>query len=180
MRMMSKPMSTTWPNISRKRAKLATGASVGVSHATLMAGTSSKTTDIIVRCASMPNINQYTEEIRCTSREHDPCTVLNNWYLTTRPLSPYSAPELGRSVLCGQAYSHPDYNDGESITTSRIHWIDMNCRTAKTHSRVYFLGTMQPAYRSFLLGHSSGEFSKVCASDSTDRCRVPMFFQSQT
>ena len=59
-----------------------------------------KTTDIIVRCASLPNINQYTEEIRCTPREQDPCTVLNNWYLTTRtirgprclPVSPYHLP----------------------------------------------------------------------------------------
>ena len=121
----------------------------------------------VTRCHSMPNLRQCDSK----SQAGDGCGVesvesvrIDEWYLTTRTTSEWTAPELGTHVLCGKVHNHPTFGNGDSITTSRVEWIDMAHRQAKTSSRVYTLGSMQMTYRRFILGHSSGQLSRILTS----------------
>ena len=44
---------------------------------------------------------------------------VKNWFVTSNQ-DGFLAPELVRNYLCGNAYGHPRFNDGDPITTSPI------------------------------------------------------------
>lgn len=70
---------------------------------------------------------------------------LRNWSITGR--DPFAAPELG-SYLSGDVYDHPRFEDGHSVTTSRIE--SSKGREVKTLSRTYILeGPPDPEWVKF-------------------------------
>lgn len=71
---------------------------------------------------------------------------IENWELIFVPedRNPYMAPELWPSRLGGEVYGHPDFEDGEWITSSII--VDTNGYRVKTKSRVYCLGNVHEKY----------------------------------
>lgn len=70
---------------------------------------------------------------------------LENFGLTTNS-DPSLAPEYHAQRLQGNVYGHPDFADGERITTSAILSIDYVNRTAECRSRIYDLGKPDPKY----------------------------------
>ena len=77
---------------------------------------------------------------------------IENWELVYTQNNPYQAPECRQSVLCGQVYGHPDFDDGESIMTSTI--MDTNGVYVKTHSHIYILGKVSDKYAEWCKKHS--------------------------
>jgi hypothetical protein len=69
------------------------------------------------------------------------CVRLENWSVEGR-ISPYQAPELMVSYLCGNVYNHPvdRHFDGKRVSTSRLLVLDTKNRRAITNSREYKLG----------------------------------------
>ena len=70
--------------------------------------------------------------------------ILKNWSVRGRTLNPYAAPETLRYVLCGEVYGHPDFKDGEFVTTSSIRENIMNY--VSTQNTVYELGEPDVSY----------------------------------
>jgi len=95
---------------------------------------------------------------RCTSAPPrsslDTEAVIDEWHLTKQTSSQYDAPELATMVLSGKVRNHPNFNDGDTIKTSLLCWIDLQLRRAKSGSRVYRLQNMSPVYRQFLVTNS--------------------------
>ena len=89
---------------------------------------------------------------------------IDEWRLVQLRNSPYTAPELGTLALTGKVRNHPQFEDGDDITTSRVEWIDVPLRRAKSGSRIYTLGQMSDAYREFLLGNSENAIERICAT----------------
>lgn len=46
--------------------------------------------------------------------------ILEDWSLIVVDNDPLRAPELKNMYLCGKVYGHPNFSDGESITTSKV------------------------------------------------------------
>ena len=95
--------------------------------------------------------------------DQDPCPSIDEWRLVHQTTSPYSAPETGTPVLTGKVRNHPHFEDGRDITTSRVEWIDVPIRRAKSGSRMYTLGSMSQAYKEFLLRNSENVLSRMCS-----------------
>lgn len=58
---------------------------------------------------------------------------IEDWVVIS-PCNEYTAPELIYTVLTGKVYGHPDFNDGDGITTSKITSINLKKKIAKTYS----------------------------------------------
>ena len=56
--------------------------------------------------------------------------VMKNWSITQREVNLFTAPELINYRLQGNAYGHPNFNDGTFVITSSIQDI-INCNTYK-------------------------------------------------
>lgn len=46
--------------------------------------------------------------------------VFKNWSIETKTSTEYQAPELGESLLYGNVYGHPNFNDGDFIHSSNV------------------------------------------------------------
>ena len=68
---------------------------------------------------------------------------LENWAVVALG-SPYTAPEARVQALRGEVYGHPDFSDGDKITTSRV--VDIGEGIAKTKNTKYNLGTPEGDY----------------------------------
>ncbi len=68
---------------------------------------------------------------------------LENWSTGVR--NPYLAPEQQALYLHGDVYDRPSYEDGESISTTRIANVDGNVITTRSGS-VYLLGEPDPKF----------------------------------
>lgn len=78
--------------------------------------------------------------------------VLQDWAMVYDPKSvtPYTAPELFQYKLTGKVYGHPEFEDGEVITTSRIEE-QIDDETYKTKSgSIYKVGKKSLDYELFL------------------------------
>lgn len=76
------------------------------------------------------------------------CIVLQDWYVRYNE-DLYSPPELSTRVLCGKAYGHPKFSDGDGVITSSI--IGIRGRRVQTvGGRTYLLGRIQGEYREWL------------------------------
>ena len=65
---------------------------------------------------------------------------IENWYITRRLLTKYSAPETGFMTLSGEVYGHPNFIDGEQVITSRLKELNIQVNKAKTSYTEYTLG----------------------------------------
>ena len=99
---------------------------------------------------------------------------LEEWSVTKRNPSPWTAPEVGPAYLQGKVYNHPKYDDGEQIVTSRImasaHYSAMNGHEVKCGSRTYVLGQVDPKYLAWLAerGIKFDPLQPVKVKDSDD------------
>lgn len=70
--------------------------------------------------------------------------ILKNWSVCGYQVSPYTAPEARLWCLHGDAYGHPEFPDGDSITTSPIKNSIKNL--VETENTVYELGEPDVSY----------------------------------
>lgn len=75
---------------------------------------------------------------------------LEDWSIIQVTDNPYQAPELGRPALHGDAFGHPRFPDGSSITTGTIQKFDSKTMTAETNRTKYKLGKMADQFRRYL------------------------------
>lgn len=76
---------------------------------------------------------------------------LENWHFGITELDPYTPPECAGSVLGGEVYGHPNFNDGDKVTTSRLVEFDPKGKVAITASgSVYELGAPKKEWVSWL------------------------------
>ena len=73
----------------------------------------------------------------------DEIVRIENWYLVSNADGDKSAVSVAYR-LRGDVYGHPQYKDGERITTSEISALDGNIVQCK--SRVYYLGQASKKY----------------------------------
>jgi len=59
--------------------------------------------------------------------------------------NPYQAPELREMRLTGKVYNHPQFGDGEVVTTSPVR--ASAGRTVETYNTTYDLGRMSEEYK---------------------------------
>ena len=72
--------------------------------------------------------------------------ILENWAVYN-DLDPYKAPECQSSYLGGNVYNHPKFDNGYTITTSRILDVDPDTRIATSYSgSKYKLGKISDDY----------------------------------
>lgn len=75
---------------------------------------------------------------------------LEEWSLSQDNSNPYQAPELRAVRLHGKVYGHERFEDGDPVTTSRVHNLDMKNRIAKTNNTTYELGEPSVEYVEWL------------------------------
>lgn len=63
---------------------------------------------------------------------------------------PYQAPELMSTVITGEVYGHPGFEEGKYIYTSAVQVIDMKNKRARTLNSVYSLGEPAPGFLEWL------------------------------
>lgn len=73
---------------------------------------------------------------------------IENWAVVNREDSPYIAPERRPIYLAGEVYGHPDFEDGESVTTSMV--LSSEGRVVQCESRQYTLGEPSADYLAWL------------------------------
>ncbi len=69
---------------------------------------------------------------------------IENWELVAAPENPYQAPEIWPLRLQGEVYGHDRFEDGESITTSRI--VHAEGKFVRTNNNEYILGEPSEKY----------------------------------
>jgi len=70
--------------------------------------------------------------------------ILKNWSVRGYDNTPYTAPEALRFCLHGEVYGHPNFEDGNIITTSVIKASNYNF--VETQHTVYELGEADVSY----------------------------------
>ena len=77
---------------------------------------------------------------------HDkPYVKLENWYLTSDILYDIcKAPEQRKYVLFGEAYGHPNFDDGEKVYSTHI--LAINGINIETKNTNYVLGDVDVTY----------------------------------
>lgn len=70
---------------------------------------------------------------------------LENWYISVKTSDPYKAPEQGVSVLAGNIYNHPRFEDGKYVTTSPVRG-QTEDGDIITQNTIYTLGTVKDDY----------------------------------
>jgi hypothetical protein len=63
------------------------------------------------------------------------CPRIENWSTEVRRIG-----KEFKMVVIGEARRHPDFGNGEPITTSAVVWFDRHARFVRTFHRVYSLG----------------------------------------
>ena len=88
---------------------------------------------------------------------------LEDWQVGKWSSNPYKAPELWTWKLQGKIYNHPNFNDGEMVTTSEIVKLDVDARKATTRSGTeYELGNPNPQWIDWLQeqGYNLWEYNR--------------------
>lgn len=75
---------------------------------------------------------------------------LENWSIITNSKNPFFAPELQSRSLHGNVYGHPNFNDGDPVSTSTLKEFDYKNRVAKTRNTEYELGKISEEYQKCL------------------------------
>jgi len=75
---------------------------------------------------------------------------LENWSVVGLG-GPYTAPEAFVQVLRGEVYGHPDFTDGEKVTSSALTF--MKNGIAKTKNTKYDLGFPEVEYAAWCIRH---------------------------
>ena len=70
--------------------------------------------------------------------------ILKNWSVRGYNVDPYTAPEARLVCLHGEAHGHPEFPDGQTVTTSPIKASDKNL--VETENTVYELGDADVSY----------------------------------
>lgn len=71
---------------------------------------------------------------------------LNNWsFVSTNQDDPYCPPEMIRFYLCGEVSGHPDFTDGDKVTTSPLIG-KRNGKVVTKSGSEYELGYVDQAY----------------------------------
>lgn len=73
---------------------------------------------------------------------------IENWCIVSGKQSPYQAPELATSHLCGRVFNHHLFADGSIVTTSSIIGIDSDDRIITKSGHSYELGAIETQYES--------------------------------
>jgi hypothetical protein len=90
---------------------------------------------------------------------------LENWSVVyDNNVDPYTAPELIRSVLQGNVYGNPKFDDGTFICTSSIVGKNNGDIITKSGSR-YELGNVDPAYEALYPNAKRRFFKSLCKVD---------------
>lgn len=76
--------------------------------------------------------------------------LIVDWAVVTSQISPYNAPELGKTCLRGNVYGHPKFKRGASITTSTILAFDAKNRTVRTKNSEYRLGLISNDFKAWM------------------------------
>ena len=76
--------------------------------------------------------------------------ILENWSVGVPNPNPYLPPEAQVLHLQGKVHGHPNFADGDQITTSAIVSHDYSRRLVSTRNRTYRLGTIDPNYVRFM------------------------------
>ena len=76
-----------------------------------------------------------------------PVVKLHNWATVNNP-DPYTAPELQKLKLSGNAYGHSLFEDGKEITTTSV--LSITGRKIETKNTIYVLGRIAPQFRKWL------------------------------
>lgn len=71
---------------------------------------------------------------------------IENWSIQQSNDNPFQAPELKKMRLCGDVYSHPNFEDGSYIATSSVQEIDLIKGEVITRNTIYQLGKIQEEY----------------------------------
>jgi hypothetical protein len=76
---------------------------------------------------------------------------LENWSLVGVQDDGFKSPEqLRERFLEGYVYGHPKHPDGHPVTTTAVLHLDIPGRRARTVSREYELGEMEPGFAVYL------------------------------
>ena len=94
-----------------------------------------------------------------TAPEEDGMPKLDRWSFTLRPNDPFVAPECKYYALHGFVTGHPDFEDGDEITTSQV--IEVKDGIGTTNGRDYQLGAPDPGFVEYLktLGKSIYQYT---------------------
>lgn len=84
---------------------------------------------------------------------------IDNWSISSND-NGFTAPERIKYYVHGYVYGHPNFNDGDPVTTAYILELDVERRYVKTKSREYELGTINPDYQKFL-EKSGSRYAKI-------------------
>jgi len=80
---------------------------------------------------------------------------IENWSLIVPDVDPYLAPELFSVRLHGEVHGHPNFVDGEEVTTSPI--VSFNGRVVKTQNSEYELGIVNQEYSKWYKENGEGK-----------------------
>ena len=69
---------------------------------------------------------------------------IENWSVVTGNYNPYTAPEAIPRCIRGEVYGHPDFPDGDIVTTSTLVLLENG--VAKTQNTQYSLGYPEAEY----------------------------------
>lgn len=95
--------------------------------------------------------------------------LLDEWRLVQgKTNSPFDAPELAPTILCGRVHGHPHLADGNLMWSSPVVWLDYGKgRVALTRSRRYLLGDPDPAFLTFLERRNTATSAALLSLDTT-------------
>jgi hypothetical protein len=74
---------------------------------------------------------------------------LENWAVVQGKSNPYMAPEAIPRLLRGEVYGHPDFTDGEKITSSSLTLLEGGI--GKTQNTTYSLGFPEGEYAAWCI-----------------------------
>ena len=76
---------------------------------------------------------------------------LENWAVVQGKSNPYMAPEAIPRCLRGEVYGHPDFTDGEKVTSSSLTLLEGGI--GKTENTTYSLGFPECEYAAWCMKH---------------------------
>lgn len=76
--------------------------------------------------------------------------LLDKWSICRTGQGPWRPPECGFIALQGEVIDHPRFDNDSPVTTSKLLAIDTDAKVARTRSRVYDLGTIDPEFVTYM------------------------------
>lgn len=115
-----------------------------------------KNTKGIVTELDVPDfeVESFKDKVKSILGKVQPC-MMKNWFVQSPLTKPFRAPETLPTILCGNVYGSPKFEDGAPISTSRIVGIE-DCgdhKKIKTQSESIYL-----VYPADVLPDAASEF----------------------